>query len=160
MVRNTEIRYERKNEPFKGTIHIGNYAGHGDHSGKDRNSQRLRSRPSNPAREHLPIRQLSPSLSSSPSTDKILKPGNNALMTDTRLQIPQWTIVDYIKDQYEPGESLAKVLVIVGTATQAYCAPCLKYMQETWPKSGPLTLEALQIALVQGKYGLMHSLDL
>lgn len=56
-------------------------------------------------------------------------------------------VFQFMQDQYEEGQSLAQMLVLVGTAEQAYTVPCLKYMRDTWPRSGQATLEFLDTAL-------------
>ena len=46
------------------------------------------------------------------------------------LHFPGSEMVAFMKDQYEPCQSLGQILLIVGTATEVLAAPCLQYMQE------------------------------
>jgi len=71
---------------------------------------------------------------------------------DATILIPNWDIVEVMKDQYEPGQSLAQTLMIVGTGKKAYKAPCLEYMKLEWPELGESTLDALEVFLTKGTY--------
>lgn len=73
---------------------------------------------------------------------------------DATLVVCEWEITELLEDQYKRGQSLAQMLLITGTAKQAYAVPCIKYMQNTWPASGQSTLDALDIALAEGMYSM------
>ena len=65
-----------------------------------------------------------------------------------------------MKDQFEAGQSLDQVLLIIGTSTEAFVVPCMEYMQKVWPKTGQSTLHALEVVLMKGNYGTLGKVTL
>ena len=93
--------------------------------------------------------------------DEILGNVDSSKDIDIVINVHGWDVVDFMKDQHENNRSLAEILVIVGTAKQAYVAPCWKYMRSIfdpnfdnfgvfiWP------FAALEDALRNGKFSTM-----
>ena len=63
--------------------------------------------------------------------------GDTSSIVDATITMPGNQILESMQEQYEPGQSLHQILVLVGTPRQAYMTTCLQYMEEIWPESGP-----------------------
>lgn len=69
--------------------------------------------------------------------------GNISSVVNTTIVMPGNHLLDFMREQYEPGQSLHQILIIVGTLRQAYITTCLQYMEDTWPESGQSTVDIL-----------------
>ena len=76
--------------------------------------------------------------------------GDTSSVVDAEIAMPGNQMLDFMQEQYEPGQSLHQVLLLVGTPRQAYTTTCLQYMEETWPESGRLTVDILNSVMQAG----------
>ena len=56
----------------------------------------------------------------------------------------------FIHEEIDSGQAFGPILTLSGNATNAYATTCGEYMSWNWPKTGPDTLEAIQLAVQVG----------
>lgn len=58
-----------------------------------------------------------------------------------------WEVLHVLQDGYEPNQPLSGIVTLTGTLETAQAATCDEYITQTWPKAGPILLQAIDDAL-------------
>ncbi|KAF9890017.1 hypothetical protein FE257_006697 [Aspergillus nanangensis] len=75
-----------------------------------------------------------------------------------------WELPDFLRTELDPADDISQMITLTGTLTRAQAITCGDYMRQTWPQSGPHTLEAVIYALKNEtsyyQHGPTHSIQL
>lgn len=66
----------------------------------------------------------------------------------TRRYMCKWELPEFIKRQFEPGQSLSKAVTLTGGEAAAQATTCAEYVSYFWPKGGPDLLKEIDKMLL------------